>query len=173
MALRVPVFVAVSLALGIGAHVAAHGLLPAPGRVLFVAFAVAVLCAGLQRSELCGLALTLTTGVVQAGIHIALADGTGAHAGMSHAAAGPALPQPAMLLAHVLAALGVCWWLRRGEAAAWRAVRRLLPALPDAPAAAAPASVRLRPATPPVLRPAVDRSVAALRRRGPPVPHAV
>lgn len=167
VALRVPAFVTVSLGLGLGTHVAAHGLLPSAGRMLFAAFAVAALCAGAHRREVSALRLTLTTGAVQAGLHVALSGAPAGHSGAAHGAV-PLLPAPTMLLAHVLAALAVCWWLRRGEAAVWRAVRRLLPALPGVADVVVPQPFLPRPVTPATLRSPLDRALGALHRRGPP-----
>ncbi len=74
-----------------------------------------------------------------------------------------------MLAGHVAAAVVTSWWLRRGEAAVWRAALTVWPRLvmvvlvPDA----VPAFVRPRTAAAP-LRSLVEL-VAAHRHRGPPV----
>jgi hypothetical protein len=78
-----------------------------------------------------------------------------------------------MLLAHLLAAGVAAWWLRRGEAAAWAALRTVRPALRvTVPAAVVPA-VGQRPRVGPRAAVSVlcDQVLAAAAhpRRGPPL----
>ena len=98
---------------------------------------------------------------VQLGVHIGL---------LGHHTA-QALPRTALLpmtAAHAAAALVLAWWLRRGEAAAWRAAARTLRlVLGDAAPPLIPRAGRVRPAA------ALPRPVPALPGpvryvRGPP-----
>lgn len=83
------------------------------------------------------------------------------------------VPGAAMVVGHLLAAVVAAWWLRRGEAAVWRAVRtvwpRLVTALPRPVAVPVPA-LRSRPATAPVLLRSLVDAVAVRPHRGPPLP---
>lgn len=110
------------------------------------------------------------------GIHAAAEPITTSCTGLVHAGSGmvhhpgSGLSPVWMLLAHALAGLLAAAWLRRGEAAAWRAVRRLLPSLPAA------ARLPLVPARPDHALPTVPASPPAVfvllcdPRRGPPLP---
>jgi hypothetical protein len=80
-----------------------------------------------------------------------------------------------MWLAHALAGLAVAAWLRGGEAVVWRAVRRLLPSLPEpAGVPGVPGAVTARRW---VCATVADMHAGVLNlladpRRGPPVPVA-
>jgi hypothetical protein len=122
--LRVPVFTAATVTLGVGAHLAAGGARPAPGQLGLITAVVALICSAAAGRERRMPALLDAVGLTEAGIHIALLGGSHAdHAGhVGHVVdrSGSA----GMLLAHLLASVALAWWLRRGEAAAWRAVDR-------------------------------------------------
>jgi hypothetical protein len=121
--LRVPVFTAACVCLGVGAHIAAGGSLPSAAMVLLMVAAVAVTCASLQCRERGLPSIVLAVGLVQLGVHVALL------AGHEHATSAAAENRPAMLMAHACAVLALAWWLRRGEAAAWRATVKVWPRL--------------------------------------------
>ncbi|WP_088281068.1 hypothetical protein [Kineosporia sp. A_224] len=82
-------------------------------------------------------------------------------------------PGHAMLLAHLLAAVAAAWWLRRGEAAVWAALRAVRPALRLAVPTPLVPAVRQRPRVRPRTAVAVlcDQvlATAAHPRRGPPL----
>ena len=199
LALRVPLLSAATLALGVAAHLLAGGAPPSAGLTVVLGLLVALGWRAVSRTELLLPRLVLTLAAMQAALHVALAenactppsapavlgatDSTDAlgpatpHvAGRLADLAGPqighqlAQPSVGMWLAHAFAGLAVAVWLRRGEAATWRAVRRLLPRLsfptplPDAVPAPLPAiAAEVRPPVPAVVL-LVDR------RRGPPLP---
>jgi hypothetical protein len=87
-------------------------------------------------------------------------------------------PGHAMLLAHLLAAVAAAWWLRRGEAAVWAALRAVRPTLrhvvPVTAPATVPAAPRPRPRAQQVAAVVALRdqvlAAAAHPRRGPPLP---
>ena len=116
--LRVPVFTAATVSLGVGAHLAAGGTEPSAGQLGLVSAVVAVLCAVVAGHELRMPAL--------------LGEGHAAHAVDRSGSAG-------MLLGHLAASVLLACWLRRGEAAAWRAVSRAGRLLAVAVAVAGPA----------------------------------
>ena len=164
LALRLPVLVAVTGALGLAGHVLADREVPPP-RLLALGLAVVALGVLPLRRREAGPALlagALLGG--QAALHLVLclchcAPGSPvgdvvhrvlcpqdapAWAGdpllvvPTHAPSGylaHAYPGHAMLLAHLAAALAAAWWLRRGEAAAHAALRSWLPAPSRPPAA--------------------------------------
>jgi hypothetical protein len=114
--LRVPVFTAACVCLGVSAHIAAGGSLPSAAMVLLMVAAVAVTSASLQCRERGLPSIVLAVGLVQLGMHAALL------AGHEHATSAAAENRPAMLMAaQACAVVALAWWLRRGEAAAWRA----------------------------------------------------
>lgn len=164
-ALRAPTFAGVTVTLGVGAHVAGGGAVPGPDLLVLILVTVAVWWRVLARGEQSARQLLVGVLAVQLGIHVVLAaapDPSGHHA---HGG-GP----PGMLLTHTVAALAVAGWLRRGEAAAWRALRRVLPRLLRriaAPVLAVPGRTR-----PGHRAPALRRPQSALLigdpRRGPP-----
>lgn len=178
LALRVPAFAAVTVALGIAGHVAAGGALPDLGPIVLLLIAVAVGWRVVARTEQS--LPRLLTGVlaVQGGVHLVLADAHDHHAAAmpdmagAHATglAADAVPGIAMWAGHALAAVGVAWWLRRGEAATWRAVRRVLPRLLVwAVPAVRGVPARVRPASSPgAVRAVRLRPFVAEPRRGPP-----
>lgn len=166
MALRVPAFVVVTLALGLGAHLAAGGGPPTPGSALLIGVLLGIAGQLFALREHSLPRLVALVWSVQAGVHFVLMAShqhAGAHVvavrlgGHSVHLAPPvgALP-PArgvataelagqaaagaastaefgspllMLTLHAIAGLAVAAWLRRGEAAAFRAARRILPRL--------------------------------------------
>ena len=113
--LRVPVFTAASVCLGMSAHIAAGGSLPGGAMVLLIVAAVAVTSASLECRERGLPAIVLAVALVQLGLHVALL------AGHEHATSVAAGNRPAMLMAHAGAVVALACWLRRGEAAAWQA----------------------------------------------------
>jgi hypothetical protein len=117
LSLRVPVFTATTVALGVVAHVAAGGGPPSAGQVLVVLAAVGLTSALRTRRERTLPTIVLAVTLVQLGMHAALPMGS-EH---NHAAMTETMPvTPPMLLAHAGAVLALSWWLRRGEMAAWR-----------------------------------------------------
>lgn len=162
--LRVPVFTAATVVLGVGAHVAAGGAAPAIGQLLLITAVVAAISSAVATRELRLPALVGAVALTEAGIHVALLGQ--AHAGHGVDRSGSS----GMLLAHLAASLLLAWWLRRGEAAVWHMVVRAgrLVRLPSAP-------VRLR--LPEMLRLVATAGTRRLRRlhvgpvhpvRGPP-----
>lgn len=163
LALRVPVFTALTVTLAVTAHVVGGGTLPDPWRLLFATVAVATTWWPLAAGELPWWIVTTGVAAVQVGVHVALLDpaSSGSHDHVS---------SPGMLGAHAAAAVLVAAWLARGEALVWAAVRRVLPRLSPAPVAVA---VGVRPTCPAVdpaapVRWLLDRAGAP--RRGPPLP---
>lgn len=161
--LRIPAFTAGSVGLGVVAHVAAGGNPPGVGMMLLMVAAVTLTFASLTRRERALPWIVVAVGFVQLGMHVALLGG--------HEHANPAAADngPALVIAHAVAVVALAWWLRRGEAAAWRAavkVWRRLVRLPSTPISSK-VSMRDRPA--PLCRasfPGVP--VLVLPVRGPP-----
>ncbi|WP_157963770.1 hypothetical protein [Actinocorallia populi] len=172
---RASVFAAVCVLLTSAGHATASGEPLGPGSVLagFAGvLAFAFVLAGHERS------LPVITGGLLGGqfmlhtLFTAAATGFGHHGNLQHLVAEPAGGGTGMAAAHLLAACGSGWWLRRGERGAWRLARQaartllrplllvLSPPVEAVPAAAVPPDV------------AVPRSVAVLRHvlvlRGPP-----
>lgn len=195
LALRIPVFTVVTLGLGMGAHVMAGGSPPTGGALLTLAVLVGLAWRVVAAREQSLVQLTLTLWAMQAGLHVAMADGgCGAVSGMTHHEAGhlvasaealvscsgmpPGMahgamgaPWAGMWVTHAVAGLLVALWLRRGEARVWRAVRRLLPRLRSAFSAARVRKALRRPAW--VSVPVADLHAPVLvaisdPRRGPP-----
>jgi hypothetical protein len=169
VALRVPVFTALTLVLAAAAHVAAGGSLPGPGHLAFAAAATASMWWPLARHQVPWWRLALGVGVVQVGVHLVLLDAGGGPVHPSGGGHEHTLTWP-MVAGHVLAAALVAGWLTRGEAAAWAAVRRVLPRLPLAPATPAVRAPLPRPV--PAPRTCTARSLRSPGdpRRGPPAP---
>lgn len=163
---RASVFAAVCVLLTAVGHGTASGRPLGPGSVLagFAGvLAVAFVLAGHERS------LPTITGGLLGGqfmlhaLFTAAATGSGHHGDLQQLAAAPAGNGAGMTSAHLLAALGSGWWLRRGEQSAWRLARqaagallrplllvfsvpveqvRRVPAPPDAPAPRAAEALR-------------------------------
>lgn len=138
-ALRLPVFATVTTGLAVGAHVVGGGSLPGPGTIVLLTCLVALGFSRFTQHESSFARLLLAVGAVQIGLHLALLD---PH---DHAHPGHTGNPLGMALAHAAAVAVVAWWLRRGEAATWRALRRVLPVrrepvpwLPTLPARSAP-----------------------------------
>jgi hypothetical protein len=163
LALRVPAFVIVTMALTLGAHLAAGGGSPSPGSALLVGVLLGIAGQLFALREHSLVRLTALVWSVQAGCHFVLMAGHqhGAHllavrfgghhlhlatqlgtapspraaqasdlAGQAAGGAASATEfgSPLMMLAlHAIAGLLVAAWLRRGEAAVFRAARRILP----------------------------------------------
>jgi hypothetical protein len=145
--LRVPVFTAATVTLGIGAHLAAGGVAPSASLLGLITAVVTALCAATAGRELRLPALLGAVALTEAGIHVALL-------GQDHAAHGAARSgSAAMLLAHMAASVLLAWWLRRGEAAVWRAVQR------------AGSLLALATAGPPLQLPRVPRPRTGIRPR--------
>lgn len=165
VALRVPAFTGLTVLLALGAHLLAGGPLPGAGRLLFAAAAVAVTWWPLAMREVSLGRLVAGVGAVQVGVHVALLDPASPAGTHEHGTSSSS----SMLAAHVVAALVVACWLRRGETAVWNALRRILPRL----RAAVPVPVASRPRPVRAVAPhAVQQSLlarSASPRRGPPV----
>ena len=127
--LRVPVFTAACVCLGVGAHLGAGGSPPDAAMVLLLVGAVALICASLQCRERSLPSIVAGVGLVQLGIHVTLLTGH------QREASAAAQNLPVMLMAHAGAVLALAWWLRRGEAAVWRATATLWRRLVRAPRA--------------------------------------
>jgi hypothetical protein len=121
-ALRLPVFATATTLLAVAAHVAGGGSRPGPGLVLLLSCLVALAFSRFAQHERSYPRLLTAVGAVQVGMHLALLDPQdAAHAG--HHTGSPL----DLLVAHGVAVLVVAWWLRQGEAATWRALRRVFP----------------------------------------------
>ncbi len=172
---RASVFAAVCVLLTSTGHAAASGEPLGPGSVLagFAGvLAVAFVLAGHERSL-----ATITGGLLggQFMLHTlftAAATGFGHHGNLQQLVAEPAGDGTAMTAAHLLAALGSGWWLRRGERAVWKLARQTARALlrPFRPVPFLPAET-VRPVAVPS-EVAMPRAVMVLRHvlvlRGPP-----
>jgi len=172
---RAVVFAVVCLTLTTAGHAyAAHAAVP-PATVALgfaLVLGLAALLAGTERSF-----RTILGGLLgaQFGLHALFTQATAGAAHEAHNAHPAALPHggTAMTVAHLLAALGAAWWLRRGEAATWSLARRIRAAagisLPR-PLAAAPVPAPRRPSGLFALRtpPATTPLRHSLTRRGPP-----
>ncbi|MEZ7131492.1 MFS transporter [Nonomuraea sp. AD125B] len=176
-ALRAAVFAAVSLLLGLVAHLLAGGpvaagwLLPAWG----VAFGPAYVLAGRERA----LPVIVTTlAAAQVALHLLFSSAhavEAAVAGHHHAAQGGLVPDAGMLVMHAWAVLLTSTWLARGEAALWAVLRRLAVRLFAAVVAVVVPAARPLIAAP-VREPMVLRPVLLgheMGRRGPPFGRAV
>jgi hypothetical protein len=141
--LRVPVFTAAAVTLGVLAHLWAGGAAPRPGTLILLIAAVASVCMSVAHRENRLPDLVIGVTAVQVAVHVALLE----HQVDAH----PPQHQAVMMLAHAVAALTLAWWLRRGEAAVWRAARWMLRRLflpgstPPAPAISGPQLAAPRP----------------------------
>jgi len=172
---RASVFAAVCVLLTAAGHgtvsgrpLTPEGVLAGFAGVLAVAFALA----GHERS------LPTITGGLLGGqfmlhaLFTAAATGFGHHGNLQQLVAEPAGNGTGMTAAHLLAALGSGWWLRRGERAVWRLARQTARALlrPLLPIRTVPAGRPRRVPAPPAAP--VPHAVAVLRHvlvlRGPP-----
>lgn len=121
-ALRAAVFSAVCVALTALGHGLADGHAVGPaalGAGLVAVFVPALACARRERSQ-----RAITAGVLagEAGLHLLFTFGEGPAAAVPmFGHAGPELAMPA---GHLGVAVIAGWWLRRGEAACWRLLRR-------------------------------------------------
>lgn len=116
---RVLVLAGWAVALGVLAHALGGGEPPpASLTVLMVGIVGLLLAPALEREQTLA-ALVGWTVLAQLGVHLALLQ-HGPSAGHGGVA----------LLGHLLAAALLAGWLRGGEAAVWRLLRRLLPPLP-------------------------------------------
>jgi hypothetical protein len=175
LALRVPSFVVITSALGLGAHAVAGGGPPSPGSAAMITVAVGIAGMLFALREQSLLKLLALVWAVQAWIHFVLLTGHRHGPGMQpltgrlsdhHLHLSASLPgepasatttvaavtarslpadlpgpvplaptppndsHPLLILAlHALAGALVAAWLRRGEAAVFRAARRILPRL--------------------------------------------
>ncbi|MEV0632194.1 MFS transporter [Nonomuraea wenchangensis] len=182
-ALRAAVFAAVSLLLGLVAHLLAGGpvaagwLLPAWG----VAFGPAYLLAGRERTLP---VIVATLAVAQVALHLLFSSAHAVeaavaghlHAGHAgHAAQAGLVPDAGMLVMHAWAVLLAATWLARGEAALWAVLRRLAVRLFAVVVAVIVPAVRPLIAAP-VREPVAPRPVLLgheMGRRGPPFGRAV
>jgi hypothetical protein len=98
------------------AHGSAGGVAPSPALVLAVALLAALACWRASRRRLGALRCAAVSAAVQATLHLVYAAG---------APATPAHGALAMLTGHVVAGAAFGVWLAVGEAALWRAARRL------------------------------------------------
>ncbi|MGI5283079.1 MFS transporter [Nonomuraea polychroma] len=169
-ALRAAAFAAVSVVLGLVAHLLAGGsvsvacLLMAWG----VSFVPAHLLAGRERSLA---VIVAALGAAQAALHLLFssAHAVEAPAGHAHAHSG-LVPDIGMLTMHAWAVVLTAVWLSRGEAAVWAVLRRLAVRLLIAIfAVAVPTACAV--IAPPARRPVILRSILLgheMGRRGPP-----
>ena len=161
--LRALVAAGAATGLGAVAHGTGMGHVPAPTPLLLGFLVLYLLGAAFGRRERGLIALASFVGVGQAGLHLGFAS---AH---MHGGGQPLVGGTRMLALHVVAALLLAWWLRRGEDLAWTLLVRLAGRRPTF---ADPTAVTARPL--PVVWPA-PRVLAAralllpVGRRGPPV----
>jgi hypothetical protein len=122
---RVAVFTLATVALGVGGHLAGGGRAPSALVLAGLLAGCAVAASGMAGREQTLPRLVLAVGAIQVGIHAVLMSPTpGMH---QHGAAMPghAMLGRSMVGWHAVAVLLLAWWLRRGEAAAWRLARAL------------------------------------------------
>lgn len=169
---RVLLFTAVCLLLSVTGHALAAGAFPAPAGLVAgggLTLLLAARLAGRERSL-----GQLAAGVlgIQLGLHTLFGYlDTAVPATHQHEAAGSS-PGAGMLAAHLAASLIAGWWLRHGEARAWRLCRWLAAAVTLLPRSLAPLRVDERPVLPAPSRrvpPAAVPLRHAVSRRGPPV----
>jgi hypothetical protein len=198
MAVRVPAFVIVTLALGLGAHITAGGGMPSPGSALLVGVLLGIAgrlfalreqslprLAAMVWSVQGGIHFVLMAGHQHSGTHLAALGGHHLHVvtvappvgvsqvGQFAAASGAATAQHTSLLMiglHAAAGLFLAAWLRCGESAAFQAARRILPRLLRHRAAppVRPLLVRALPVWSLPARPHTGVLCLASPRRGPP-----
>ncbi|MBK8076736.1 MAG: hypothetical protein IPK24_14505 [Kineosporiaceae bacterium] len=122
VAARAPIFALATVTLGAGGHVVSGGGLPGPLALAASTATVGLVAWRTARREHSLPRLLVAVGASQVALHLAF--GLGASADGHRHAGSPGLPAAWMWAAHLLAALSMAWWLRRGEAAVWRLVRR-------------------------------------------------
>jgi hypothetical protein len=124
--LRAGGFAAVAMPVSLAGHLAAGAQAPDHATVLLgVALIVLAHRTVLGRRERSWPVITLALVSTQVCLHVLLACDAGAHVhALRSQATVTGLPTPAMLAAHVLAALVLGWFLRQGERALWSAARR-------------------------------------------------
>jgi hypothetical protein len=159
----------VTTVLAVAAHVAGGGARPGPGTIALSTVLVALGCHRLVHRERSYPALLAMTGATQVGLHVVLLDPAGQDHGVQDHTGHQGRTGAAMVLAHAVAVLLVTWWLRRGEAATWHALRRVLPAFRGWVPALVPAGTRGLPAlVAPVPFPGRLVLLGLPGRRGPP-----
>jgi hypothetical protein len=117
---RVSIFTLATVALAVGGHLAGGGRAPSAVVLAALLAGSAVAASGMAGREQTLPHLTIAVLAIQVGIHAVLMSPTS-----NMAQHGGAMPSDAMVAWHALAALLLAWWLRRGEAAAWRLARAL------------------------------------------------
>jgi len=177
--LRVPTFTFASLGLALAAHVAAGGSLPGPGVLAVLALTVAAVCGVVATGERGPVSIGAAMAAVQLGVHLGLSASTVGGPPMPDEMVmawtpgdpGAAVGQPlTMSVGHAAVGVLLTWWLARGEAATWRAVRRLVARLlPHAHHGTTAPPCRVPPSA---LAPAPRRRLTdeLPTRRGPPLP---
>jgi hypothetical protein len=98
------------------AHSSAGGTPPSPEAVLGVALLAALACWQASRRRLGAVRCAVVSAAVQSALHLTVVAG---------APASPGHSSMAMFAAHVVAGAAFGIWLAVGEAALWRAARRL------------------------------------------------
>ncbi len=131
-----------AVALAVGAHWTAGGMVPSVPVLIVGIVLAARVCWGVSAARMSWPRLTGFVLAVQAGLHIGFAvwaptggsrpavasaaEASATHlTAMTRGAAGvDLLPGgPAMIAAHLVAAVGLAWWLAVGERLLWRAAR--------------------------------------------------
>lgn len=185
MALWGPTAATACVALGALGHLVAHG--SAPG-VIGLALAGALcwlLWSASTDRELGAVGVLWRVWLCQAFVHGSLVVGAAsapAHSSHAHSTTvtAPPLHLPhllgqggwGMFAMHALAGVAVAWWLRRGEALAWRVARRAIAHLtaalrtPDVVLLSAGPAAPICPARPALL--VSQLALAGIGRRGPP-----
>jgi hypothetical protein len=161
---RVGIFTLATVLLGLAGHLTGGGQLPSAIVLAGLLAGTAVAASGMAGREQTLPRITLAVGAIQVGIHAVLMSPT---PGMvDH---GGAMPGDSMVAGHAVAAVLLAWWLRRGEAAAWRLARALAERLshPGSSLALPEHRAGVRSHGPGRLG-AVSRSVEGWSRRGPP-----
>lgn len=136
LGLRVPAFALITTGVTIGGHVAAHGSPPSAIVTLglVAASAAARFVLGVRTRSFAPIAALMTVGQLAGHTVLAAAESTTigpavVASGHQHApligAAAPLQMSAVMLLAHVVVALALAWWLFRGEALSDALGRRL------------------------------------------------
>ncbi len=161
--LRIPVFTATSVLLGVVAHIAGGGTPPGAAMVALMVAVVTLTSASLTRRERTLPSIVLALGLVQVGMHLALL------VGHEHAASVNTDNGPAMVVSHACAVLALAWWLRRGETAAWSAAFTLWRRHVRLRSILAASNVSLRNLPAPPWRVSLARALVQVRPvRGPP-----
>lgn len=123
---RAVTFAAVMLMLAVGAHAAAGGMVPGPwvtGTALVVTSVAARPLTGRERGPVAAVTAAAQL-VLHLGVGLSMASGRGTGEAMPSARRHLLTGHGSgwMVGAHVGAGLAAAWWLRRGEAWAWRLV---------------------------------------------------